>query len=152
MEFPILKRALIVSTISITLVGCAGAPLGLDMGQKPMAGTWKGDFVCPPSRMSMQSFTLTLQDGGIPGAVNGIVENHLVWAGQPQYLKYTVVGSNVAGHVVLKPKQLNKRSRDDFEMGYLEGDLADADTIHFKVCGREHTLTRLSAPKQTVQR
>ena len=43
-----------------------------------------------------------------------------------------MVGSNVAGHVVLKPKQLIKSSRDDFEMGYLEGDLADADTIHFK--------------------
>jgi len=66
---PILKRALSVSTISITLVRCAGAPLGLDMGQKSMADTWKGDFVCPQSRMRLQSFTLTLQDGGIPGAI-----------------------------------------------------------------------------------
>jgi len=79
-------------------------------------------------------------------------ENHLVWASQPQYLKYTVVGSNVAGNVVLKPKHSIKRSRDDFEMGYLEGDLADADAIHFKVCGHVHTLKRVSAPKQTAQR
>ena len=147
-----LKCALIISTISMALAGCAGAPLGLDMGQKPMAGTWKGDFVCPQSRMSLQSFTLTLQNGGIPGAMNGVVENHLIWVGQPQYLKYTVVGSNVGGHVVLKPKQLIRRSRDDFEMGYLEGNLVDADTIHFNVCGRVHTLTRISAPKQTAQR
>lgn len=106
MEFSILKRALIISTMFTALVGCAGAPLGLDMGQKPMVGTWKGDFICPQSRMSLQSFTIDPQDGNIPGSVNGVVENHLVWMGKPQYLKYTVVGSNIGGHVVLKPKQL----------------------------------------------
>ncbi|MFV3369573.1 hypothetical protein ACNFH5_15515 [Pseudomonas sp. NY15435] len=147
-----LKRALIISTMFTALVGCAGAPLGLDMSQKPMAGTWKGDFVCPQSRMSLQSFTIDLQDGNIPGSVNGVVENHLVWVGKPQYLKYTVVGSNIGGHVVLKPKQLIERSREDFEMGELEGSVTAANTMQFNMCGRVHTLMRVSAPKQTAQR
>ncbi|PKI24925.1 hypothetical protein CXB65_06505 [Pseudomonas monteilii] len=79
------------------------------MHQKLMADTCKGDFICAQSRMSLRSFTVALQHGGVSGAVDGVVGSHLVWVVQPQYLKYNLVGSNIGGHVVLRPKQLIKQ-------------------------------------------
>lgn len=149
-----LTSLLAIGAASLALAGCAGAPLGLDMGQKPMAGIWKGDFICPQLQMSKQSITITLQDGNLPGAVNGVVENHLIYAGQPQYLKYTVVGSNIGGHVVLKPKQLIQRSREDFMMGSIEGDMADANTLQAVSCKRQNQfpIKRVASTEQSALR
>ncbi|MBB4861470.1 hypothetical protein HNP46_000281 [Pseudomonas nitritireducens] len=148
-----LKRALIISAMSMALVGCAGAPLGLDLGQKPMAGTWKGTYLCPNLKLTRQDVVMTLQDGRVPGSVNGVVEMNFVYAGQKNYMKYTVVGSNVGGHFVAKGKQILQTTRSDFTMGPISGNMPDSDTIMAEGCGRLHALKRVSSTaQQTAQR
>ncbi|MBD9513669.1 hypothetical protein [Pseudomonas sp. PDM22] len=147
-----LKKILMTVTVPTILVGCAGAPLGLDMGQKPMAGLWKGSYLCPNLKLTRQDIVMNLKDGNIPGTFNGIIENTFYYGGQKNFMKYTVVGSTIASHVEIKGKQILQTTRGDFTMGPISGDMPDSNTIMAVGCGRLHTLKRVSESEQTAQR